>query len=155
MMFGLFKKKHEKPAFDPERMQKVVQDFGAVIEEIDATSFYDVSRLPHDKDEILNSVLIAISINTDPVLQNSLEIVLMCLPRFQKGVGPESISSLPIDPAALLKAHEAGEISVKEIASKWIDARSGVDQEKLEMLRQKSEQETQKYLELIKQVKGS
>ena len=154
-MFGLFKKKQEHPKVDLKRVQKVVQVFGQVIEETDGTSFYDVSRLPYSKDEILRSVLIAIQVSTDPAIQKHLEIALVFLPQFQEGIGPDSISSLPIDAAALLKAHKAGKISVEEMASKVVNASEGVDQEKLAALQRKSEQETQKYLRLIEEAKGA
>ena len=154
-MFGLFRKKQDKLEVDLERVQKVVQAFGVVLEEIDGFSFYDVSRLPYSKEEILRSVLVAIRVNADSAIQKQLENGLVFLAQFQEGVGPDPISSLPIDAPALLKAHQAGKISIQEMASKVANASEAVDQEKLAMLQRKSEQETEKYLRLIEHAKGA
>ena len=153
-MFGLFRKKQKQPAFDPERVQKIVQDFGAVIAETDPGSFYDVSQLPYEKEEILRSLLIAIRITTDRTMRGHFEAAVMALPQFQDGVGSDPISPLPTDTAALHDALKAGEISVTDAASKVANAGASVDKERLTLLNHKSEKDSQEYLKLIKEAKG-
>lgn len=149
-MFDFLKKKRGRPPYDPERTEEVVRGFGAVIEKIDLNSFYDVSQLPYEKDEILTSLLTAIRLAPDDTTWRHLETALILLAQFQEDVGPHPISPLPIDLAALSKAQEAGEITLREEAAIVGKAGDSVDKGKLALLKEKCDAESQLYIKLLR-----
>ena len=90
----LFKSGGRGGGIDPERAQKVIDDYAALLRRVDGTHFHDVATLPHSKAEIARALLRALHETSDPVLRLALGGSLLCLARFQQGVGPE-----PVDPA--------------------------------------------------------
>ncbi len=92
-MARLFKRRTERGGIDPERAEKVINDYAALLRRIDAKYFHDVTALPHSKAEIARALLRALHETSDPMLRLALGGSLICLAQFQQGVGPE-----PIDP---------------------------------------------------------
>ncbi len=133
-------------------VEKIVQDFGSVTEDMDSFSFYDVSRLPHEKEKILHSLLTAFRETRDPTIRHHIEFALMLLPQFQEGVGDEPIATLPAALKDITEASVKDETSAAQTAEEVIHAASAVDQEKLAPLRQKAKQEAETYRQKLGEI---
>lgn len=90
--------------------QEIIKDYGTMIAETDGISFYDVSRLPHPKDTIAKSLLLAIKLTTDERQRESLTVALGILARFQEGIGEGTISPSPRLPETEATAEQLVEL---------------------------------------------
>ncbi|MCH7778030.1 MAG: hypothetical protein IH878_16090 [Gemmatimonadetes bacterium] len=147
-------KKVEEPQWESAYVEMIIGDFGALMEKgIDPITYYDVSMLPHAKEDILKALLISIKFSSDPTLREHFKVALVFLAQFQEGVGPNPISPLPVDLAALMEAKDAGKISIQEVILKVAEASSTVDQSKLSALKEKVTQESFGFLEMARAVR--
>ena len=71
------------------KSQQIIRDFGALVEKVDGTKFYDEKLLPHDKAAIFGAMQIAYAMSEEAG-RSTLRAGVISLANFQPDVGPDS-----------------------------------------------------------------
>ena len=72
------------------KSQQIIRDFGALVEKVDGTKFYDEKLLPHDKAAIFGAMQIAYAMSEEAG-RSALRAGVISLANFQPDVGPEPV----------------------------------------------------------------
>lgn len=93
-----------------DRRAEVISDFGQFLE-LNPTGIEitDISKLPHNKEEILDAICMQMIVTDDESLFSALEVAAITLADFQEGVGSEPLNSLGVSAEQLLQSSESNE----------------------------------------------
>ena len=72
------------------KSQQIIRDFGALVEKVDGTKFYDEKLLPHDKAAIFDAMQISFAMSEEAG-RSVLRARVISLANFQPDVGPEPV----------------------------------------------------------------
>jgi hypothetical protein len=75
---------------------RIVSDFAKTVAKGDPLAFYDTKELPHPKDLIEHSVLIAIKFENSKECIAGARVMLEALTQYQDGVGPTPATLVPV-----------------------------------------------------------
>lgn len=135
-------------------MEAVVNDFGALMQEIKPLTFYDVTTLPHSKESIVEALLFMLSVTPDQQTRDHIMLGLFTLADFQPGAGDTPISHLPVDASELKRQMDAGEATAEEAAATIAAAATSVDEETLERLEAARTNDLERFRKLADLVKS-
>lgn len=128
----------------------IIGDYSMVMEKDDwLTGFYDISRLPHPKEEIKNALVSAYKEATEDNLRSSLSNGLMALSRYQEGIGNKPLRGghmLNYKPSSENLSQEE---QFKEMEA-WIEEENKkIDKNKLDRIREIATNEWEHFKILI------
>ena len=72
------------------KSQQIIRDFGAPVEKVDSTKFFDEKLLPHDKAAIFGAMQIAYAMSEEAG-RSVLRAGVISLANFQPDIGPEPV----------------------------------------------------------------
>lgn len=138
-------------------VDNIISNFGAVMEECDwITKYYDVKILPHKKDEILKSLLIAYKLENDDDRKEVIKIGLLALTHFQKDIGETPFETIPYMTSTKLQSirktdkftdEESEEL--KKSAIEFLERDEAIDKERAGVLNAIADAEYENYLKKI------
>lgn len=136
-----------------DKAQKIIDDWGMAMEEDDGVSFYDSTRLPHARDEIVFALLLGLKFLPD--MRGEILSALAALARYQDGVGSEPISPeilSPEDLMGMLKQTASGRRDASETERIIANASESSNVEKITALKQSYEQRRARYFSMADRV---
>ncbi len=80
----------EKVEAIASKSQQIIRDFGALVEKVDGTKFYDEKLLPHDKATIFSAMQISYAMSEEAG-RSVLRAGVISLANFQPDIGPEPV----------------------------------------------------------------
>ena len=140
-MFGLFKSKKSKIKEIIQDTEKVVNEFGQVMENLDwVSAFHDVGKLPYPKETILYAIVTVYKLTADENMKEHLKTGLLALSHFQENIGDSPVEGFV----------DLTQINIDELSpEKYLAMDKGIDKEKYELLSKQADEEYQGYIELL------
>lgn len=141
-----------------EKAQKIIDDWSLAMKEDDGVSFYDSSRLPHPRDQIVFALLLGLKFLPD--MRSEILGALAALARYQDGVGPAPISPevvlpevlSPEDLMGMLKQTASGQRDASEAERIIAGASDSAEAEKITALKQSYEARRARYFSMADRV---